>query len=87
MLIEKFISSNLSWLGSKIISFEETFNEGYSYDESDESDIEDNWTRLTGVSYTPPPKQKKVYQQKSIEGFYDANCQYEQLEEEELLDD
>jgi hypothetical protein len=38
LLSEKFVTSNLSWLGTKIISFEETFNQGYYFD--DEEDCE-----------------------------------------------
>ena len=34
LLTDTFVSDNIKWLGNKIISFEETFNQGYSYDDN-----------------------------------------------------
>jgi hypothetical protein len=84
LLQEQFVSNKLSWLGNKIISFEETFNQGYSYNDDDESDIDEAFSRLTGVYHVKPviklqiPKQQKV-----IEGYYGNQCYYEQLEYED----
>ena len=81
LLQEQFVSSNLSWLGSKIISFEETFNQGYSYNDDDESDIDEAFSRLTGVEHVKPiVKIAKKISKQVTEGFYDNGCDYGQTE-------
>lgn len=81
LLQEQFISSNLNWLGSKIISFEETFNQGYNYNEDDESDIDEAFSRLTGVDHVKPiVKIAKDIKKKVNEGFYDSATDYGQTE-------
>ena len=88
LLEEQFVSNKLSWLGSKIISFTETFNQGYSYNDDDESDIDEAFSRLTGVKHVKPIVTiKKSYTPEEIEGFYDSKCYYEQLEYEEEYDE
>lgn len=80
-IIEEFISSGIKWLGTKIISLEETFNQGYYYDDNDESDIDAAWSKLTGVKQSTSPV--KIYHKstkKTTEGFYDGSCDYGQTE-------
>ena len=81
MLQEKFVNESLSWLGKKIICFEEEFSMGYSYDEEDESDIDAAWSKLTGVQHSVKPV--KIYHQptkKQTEGHYTDSCDYGQYE-------
>jgi hypothetical protein len=79
LLSEKFVTSNLSWLGTKIISFEETFNQGYYFDDEDESDIDEQFSKLTGVPHVKPVvKLQHNYKPKQIEGLYDGSCDFGQ---------
>jgi len=81
LLQENFISSNLKWLGNKVISFEETSNPGYSYNDDDESDIDEAFSKLTGVNhFKPTVKIKPRYESKMIEGFYDGAVDYGETE-------
>lgn len=81
MLQEQFVTANLSWLGSKIISFQENFNRGFSYNEDDESDIEQAFSKLTGVEHIKPiVKLKHKHVSIPSEGFYDDSCDYGQSE-------
>jgi hypothetical protein len=81
LLQEQFVSNKLSWLGSKIISFEETFNQGYTYNDDDESDIDEAFSKLTGVNhFKPTVKIKPRYESNMIEGFYDGAVDYGETE-------
>jgi hypothetical protein len=81
LLQEQFVSNNLNWLGSKIISFEETFNQGYNYNDDDESDIDEAFSRLTGVNHVKPiVKIARNIKQSQTEGFYDSQTDYGQQE-------
>jgi len=81
LLQENFISDNLKWLGSKVISFSETFNQGYTYSDDDESDIDEAFSRLTGVPHIKPiVKIARNIKKQVTEGFYDGECDYGQQE-------
>lgn len=81
LLSEQFVTNKLSWLGTKIISFEEKFNQGYYFDDEDESDIDEAFSRLTGVNHVKPiVKIKQAHTTKQSEGFYDSQVDYGQTE-------
>ena len=50
----------------------------------DESDIDEAFSRLTGVNHKKPVvKLQHQYQPRQIEGYYGGQCYYEQLDYEE----
>jgi len=80
MLCEEFLSKDLSWLGTKIISLEETEGQAYYYDdELDEhkerirqEEIRAGGTRPKAIVHKFTPTQQ--------EGYYDSSCDYGQQE-------
>jgi hypothetical protein len=81
LIQDQFISNNLKWLGSKIISFEEAFNQGFYFNDDNESDIDEAFSKLTGIKHVKPiVKIKHKYKPKLIEGLYDGGVSYEQQE-------
>lgn len=81
-IVQAFLSDTLAdWLGNKVICFEPHDHNGYTFELEDESDIDEAFSRLTGVQHTTPKsKIKSQYTPKQTEGFYDGGCDYGQIE-------
>lgn len=81
-IVQAFLSDTLAdWLGNKVICFEPQDHNGYTYQLEDESDIDEAFTKLTGVQHTRSKYHIKTqYTPKQTEGFYDGGCDYGQQE-------
>jgi hypothetical protein len=85
LVLEQFVSPKISWLGTKIIAFGETYNQGYHY--VDQAQIDEHKAHIEeeerlahehfGKEYKPKAAKKSVYH-KHQNDFYDSATDYGQ---------
>lgn len=77
MLNREFQSNKLNWLGNKVISFTETYQEGYYYDDELTQHKEHiKQEEILAKGYYVEPKKVKHNYRPQIEGFYDGGTDY-----------
>jgi len=75
-IFTEFQSDNLTWAGSKIISFTEVQSQGFYFESDDESDLPIEWRSVK--QNTQPQVVKEV-----VDGQYLDSCNFNQLEYDE----